>query len=239
MSRLLIKLRHAPDDEIQEIRSLLQAHRIDFYETQSGPWGISAPGIWLKDEQQYDRAKALMDDYQENRFREKRAEYEEQRRLGQHRTFLQNLLAGIHIVMRALGVGRCMIGVEDNKPEAVLALRQVVDRLPAILREGIERFFISDINNAAASNLAQSELAVMWDQFTSWSEGGGASGGINFNHIPGGCNVMFMDGHVEFIKYPGEWPVSAASGAMAMPPPSHPLARPSRQSRSRLLRLLG
>ena len=92
MSRLLIKLRHAPEDEILEIRSLLQEHRIDFYETQAGPWGISAPGIWLNDEHQYDRAEALMDDYQENRFREKHAEYEKLRRAGQHRTFQQNLL---------------------------------------------------------------------------------------------------------------------------------------------------
>jgi len=106
MSRLLIKLRHAPDDEIQEIRSLLQEHRIDFYETQAGAWGISAPGIWLNDEQQYDRAKALMDDYQENRFREKRAEYEKLCRVGQHRTFLQNLLENpVQVVLYSLIVG--------------------------------------------------------------------------------------------------------------------------------------
>jgi hypothetical protein len=91
MSRLLIKLRHAPEDEIEEIRSLLQEHRIEFYETQAGPWGVSAPGIWLNDERQYDRAKALMDDYQEGRYREKRAEYERLRRAGRHRTLLQNL----------------------------------------------------------------------------------------------------------------------------------------------------
>lgn len=92
MSRLLIKLRHAPDDEIQEIRDLLQAHRIDFFETHAGPWGVSAPGIWLNDEQQYDRAKALMDDYQAQRFRDQRAEYERLRAAGQHRTLLQNLI---------------------------------------------------------------------------------------------------------------------------------------------------
>ena len=92
MSKLLINLRHAPDDEIDEIRSLLKEYQIDFYETKAGAWGISAPGFWLKDESQYDRAKALLDDYQENRFREKRAEYERLRRAGQHRTFLQNLL---------------------------------------------------------------------------------------------------------------------------------------------------
>ena len=91
MPRLLIKLRHAPEDEIREIRSLLQDHHIAFYETQAGPWGISAPGIWLKNEHQYDRARALLDDYEEKRFREKRAEYESLRHAGRHRTFLQNL----------------------------------------------------------------------------------------------------------------------------------------------------
>ena len=106
MSRLLIKLRDAPDDEIQEIRSLLHENRIDYYETQAGPWGISAPGIWLGDDSQYDRAKALIDDYQEDRFREKRAEYERLRRTGQHRTFLQNLLEHpVQVVLYSLIVG--------------------------------------------------------------------------------------------------------------------------------------
>jgi prepilin-type N-terminal cleavage/methylation domain-containing protein/prepilin-type processing-associated H-X9-DG protein len=68
------------------------------------------------------------------------------------------------------------------------------------LREGIERFFITDINNPAASALAQSELATMWDQATLVAQ--------NFNHVPGGSNVLFMDGHVEFIKYPGEFPLT-------------------------------
>ena len=63
------------------------------------------------------------------------------------------------------------------------------------LREGIERFFITDINNPAASTVSQSSLAVMWDQV-----GGGDHIGI-FNHIPGGSNVLFMDGHVEFIRW--------------------------------------
>ena len=106
MSRLLIKLRDAPDDEILEIRNLLEEHGVDFYETQSGPWGISAAGIWLKDEQQYDRVKALLDDYQENRFREKHAEYERLRNIGEHRTFLQNLLEKpAQVILYSLIVG--------------------------------------------------------------------------------------------------------------------------------------
>ena len=29
-----------------------------------------------------------------------------------------------------------------------------------------------------------------------------------FAHIPGGGNVLYMDGHVRFIKCPDEWPIS-------------------------------
>jgi prepilin-type processing-associated H-X9-DG protein len=61
------------------------------------------------------------------------------------------------------------------------------------LREGIERFFITDINNAAASTQAQSDIAIMHD--------GIADEPSHFNHIPGGANVLFLDGHVEFIKW--------------------------------------
>lgn len=72
------------------------------------------------------------------------------------------------------------------------------------LREGIERFFITDINNPAASAKAQSEIAVLWDLI--WPpQMEGAQG--QFNHIPGGANVLWMDGHVEFIKYPDKFPI--------------------------------
>lgn len=69
------------------------------------------------------------------------------------------------------------------------------------LREGIERFYITDINNPAASAQAQSEIFVMCDDIN------GAS--VNyFNHVPGGGNVLYMDGHAAFVRYPGESPVS-------------------------------
>jgi len=62
------------------------------------------------------------------------------------------------------------------------------------LREGIERFLITDINNPAGSAQAQSTLSVFWDEIS----GDEAS---HFNHVPGGCNVLYMDGHVSFIRY--------------------------------------
>jgi prepilin-type N-terminal cleavage/methylation domain-containing protein/prepilin-type processing-associated H-X9-DG protein len=70
------------------------------------------------------------------------------------------------------------------------------------LREGVERFMITDINNPAASAVAQSEMAVYFDQF-------GPGDNIRWsNHVPGGSNVLFMDGHVEFLKYPDKYPLS-------------------------------
>ncbi len=61
------------------------------------------------------------------------------------------------------------------------------------LKEGIERFMITDINNPAGSAKAQTEIPLMWDRL-----------GVTpnkFYHLPGGANTVFMDGHVEFHKY--------------------------------------
>ncbi len=61
------------------------------------------------------------------------------------------------------------------------------------LREGIERFIITDINNPAAAAQGQSELAIMWDTLSTNPR--------DFNHVPGGSNVLYLDGHVDFLTY--------------------------------------
>lgn len=63
------------------------------------------------------------------------------------------------------------------------------------LREGIERFFITDINNAAGTAQAQSDIVLMSDTVAPHPE--------HLNHVPGGANVVYLDGHVEFIKWSG------------------------------------
>ncbi len=74
------------------------------------------------------------------------------------------------------------------------------------LREGIERFMITDINNPGASATAQSTIWTMWDIVS--SDPG------KFNHIPGGANVLYMDGHVKFIRFPSTMPVARIMGIM-------------------------
>jgi len=75
------------------------------------------------------------------------------------------------------------------------------------LRDGIERFFITDINNPAAGAAAQSEVAVMWDTFGNGDLDASTGGMVVFNHVPGGSNVLYMDGHVQFIRYPDRFPL--------------------------------
>jgi len=65
-------------------------------------------------------------------------------------------------------------------------------------REGIERFLITDINNPAASSKAQSEISVIYD-IVDTDVG-------DFNHIPGGSNVLYLDGHVSFVRFRDEHP---------------------------------
>jgi prepilin-type processing-associated H-X9-DG protein len=64
------------------------------------------------------------------------------------------------------------------------------------LREGVDRFLITDINNPGASARAQSQIFMMFDHV--------ATDVSVFNHSPGGSNVLYMDSHVEFLRYPAD-----------------------------------
>jgi prepilin-type N-terminal cleavage/methylation domain-containing protein/prepilin-type processing-associated H-X9-DG protein len=75
------------------------------------------------------------------------------------------------------------------------------------LREGIERALITDINNPGASARAQSDIWIMYDITSTTAS--------DYNHVPGGSNVLYLDGHVDFIRYPGpaDSPLSKSAAA--------------------------
>ncbi len=66
------------------------------------------------------------------------------------------------------------------------------------LREGVERFLITDLNNPAASAMMQSEIPVLIEAP---------------RHNPEGGNVLFMDGHVEYMRFApgGKFPMNNQS----------------------------
>lgn len=77
------------------------------------------------------------------------------------------------------------------------------------LREGIERFIITDINNPAASAAAQSQLPILWDKISS-----DIGGGVGYNHVPGGCNTLYLDGHVAYVRQGEEFPATVSNATL-------------------------
>jgi len=63
------------------------------------------------------------------------------------------------------------------------------------LREGVERFLITDINNPRAMAEIQSRIPVMWER--------------PGHHEWDGGNVLFMDGHVVYYKYCQQFPFTS------------------------------
>jgi len=67
MSLLIFKLNGVPDDEANEVRQLLDEAEINFYETDSGRWGLGYAAIWTKESEQQQQAKSLIEVYQSER----------------------------------------------------------------------------------------------------------------------------------------------------------------------------
>ena len=64
------------------------------------------------------------------------------------------------------------------------------------IREGIDRFLITDINNPNASAEGQASIPLTWEMPGGHDESGGW--------------VLYMDGHVEWKGYPGDFPMNPA-----------------------------
>jgi len=122
-----------------------------------------------------------------------------------------HVLAPIQLALSLEQIGLRFVVDQATASDSDLTLREYDGRQhgngggPVVyrLREGIERFLITDIFNPAASAKAQSEVSIMMDML-------GTGAGIQyFNHVPGGCNVLYLDGHVAFVRYPGAGPITA------------------------------
>jgi prepilin-type N-terminal cleavage/methylation domain-containing protein/prepilin-type processing-associated H-X9-DG protein len=73
------------------------------------------------------------------------------------------------------------------------------------LREGMGKLLVTDTSDAATVATVEGGVAVMWDALAGSLSP--STGVLMFNHL-GGCNVLFLDGHVEYIMYPGRFPVT-------------------------------
>jgi hypothetical protein len=105
MSMLLMNLRNVPDDEADDVRAMLDAQEIAFYETRPSIWGVSAGGIWVTEDAAFAAARRAMNDYQQQRAARARAEYAAARRAGTADTFVTMLRADpARVAMSVLGI---------------------------------------------------------------------------------------------------------------------------------------
>lgn len=82
MAILFFNLRGVPGDEAEDVRALLDANDIAFYETSAGFWGMSLPAIWLYHQEDLPLARNLFDDYQQQRASQQHSLYLERRQQG-------------------------------------------------------------------------------------------------------------------------------------------------------------
>ena len=111
MSKLLLNLRHVPEDEADDVRELLEAGGIEFYETRPSIWGVSGGGIFITDDASAGKARRLMDEYQARRRTRVRAKYAAARRDGTAETFWTILRAEPARVALALLAIVCLLAL--------------------------------------------------------------------------------------------------------------------------------
>jgi prepilin-type processing-associated H-X9-DG protein len=76
------------------------------------------------------------------------------------------------------------------------------------IREGAERFMRDP-------SITAHEIPIMWDK--------PSANPANLSHLPAGGNVLYLDGHVEFIAYPGKFPMTEMMARLLDERPRDPI----------------
>ncbi len=92
MTILFFSLRGVPNDEADDVRQLLTSNDIEFYETSAGNWGISMPAIWLYRHEDFNKARLLFNEYQQQRRLYQRERYLQLKAQGENNGFLRHNL---------------------------------------------------------------------------------------------------------------------------------------------------
>jgi len=74
MSRMLLNLRGVPDEEARGLREALDESGILWYEVPPSRWLISAGSIWIRDRDDWPRAREVIDAFQEEYVAQARSE---------------------------------------------------------------------------------------------------------------------------------------------------------------------
>jgi hypothetical protein len=60
MAKRIFSYPWSAEEEADSIRNLLLSHKIDFFETPASRWGFTHAAIWLKNDDELDKARAIL-----------------------------------------------------------------------------------------------------------------------------------------------------------------------------------
>ncbi|MFC1736781.1 prepilin-type N-terminal cleavage/methylation domain-containing protein [Candidatus Hydrogenedentota bacterium] len=75
------------------------------------------------------------------------------------------------------------------------------------LREGVCGLACTDLVGLESNVVSQCLLPVMFDVFGNYDSADYTGGGLVYNHRPDGCNVLYMDGHVDYVVQNSKFPI--------------------------------
>ena len=88
---MLMNLRHVPEDESDAVLEMLESHNIEHYQVPPSAFMISAGSIWIKQDEEFDRAKSLFDELQRERAEQAQADWQAQKDEGTQPKLLEAL----------------------------------------------------------------------------------------------------------------------------------------------------
>jgi len=64
VGRRIFDTYHAPEEETLRVKSALDDAAIDWYETTKGRWWVGSAALWVRNPEDYERARAVIDRFQ-------------------------------------------------------------------------------------------------------------------------------------------------------------------------------
>lgn len=91
MPKMLMNLRHVPEDEASAVLEMLEENNIGHYRVPPSAFMISAGSIWIKQDEDFATAKALFDQLQRKRAEQAQTDWQKQKTEGTQRNLFDEL----------------------------------------------------------------------------------------------------------------------------------------------------
>lgn len=103
MGKRVFNTYHASETETEGVKAALKESNIAYYETYKGKWGVGSAAVWVSDAEDYDKARAVINEFQQEWSAQVRQQYQEQEG-GEQSTFARIRWARLPALLIVIGV---------------------------------------------------------------------------------------------------------------------------------------